>query len=74
MSGNKTHEQQIRQFERKPDVPKTAHPSAHPEEEHGRAPRDEDARESEHLVSRRGMNQESRQHNKHNDPEKDSKS
>lgn len=70
MQGKKTHEQQVRILERKPDVPDareldralgrnvedTAVRRAQPE-----------ARRSEHPVSRGGLNQES-DHNKHNDP------
>jgi hypothetical protein len=59
MQGPKTHEQQKRILERKPDVDDTS------SEPKAREPR-RDARQSEFPVSRRGMNQES-QHNKHND-------
>lgn len=69
MQGKKTHEQQVRILERKPDAPDareldralghnaedTAVHRAHPE-----------ARHSEYPVSRGGLNQES-DHNKHND-------
>jgi hypothetical protein len=70
MAGRKTHEQQVRTFERKPDYPDgvredeatkrmmenaTTKDVRHPE-----------ARQSEFPVSFRGMNQEST-HNKHND-------
>ncbi len=67
--GGTTTEQQKHMLERKDDVPKTTEviigdgteipvgkPARHPE-----------ARASEFSVSRQGMNQESRQHNKHND-------
>jgi hypothetical protein len=66
---SKTREQFKRTLERKPDMPKqgdaatlgnqadTTHPPHTPE-----------ARQSELPVSRGGMNQESRQHNKHNHP------
>jgi hypothetical protein len=69
MQGKKTHEQQVRILERKSDVPS-------PHQNGGdfdagsvalRSP-DQDARQSEFSVSRGGMNQESRDHNKHNDP------
>jgi len=64
---SKTREQFKRTLERKPDMPKegdaatvgrpadTTHP-----------PHNLDARQSEMPVSRGGMHQESRQHNKHN--------
>lgn len=62
MPGKRTHEQQVRTFERKPDVPKEGEPvDRHPERDKGRAVRDPDARQSEMNVSRQGMNQESRQ-------------
>ena len=60
MQGPKTHEQQLRTFERKSgtaggeneaSLPRNSNPSA---------------RQSEFPISRRGMNQES-DHNKHND-------
>jgi len=69
MQGRKTHEQQLRTLERKPDLPDqdqidrellkseaTAH-IAHAEE-----------RQSEFAVSQHGLNQES-DHNKHNLPD-----
>jgi len=70
MQGKKTHEQQVRILERKPDSPdareldraldrEPAHQAGH----HARA----EARRSEFPVSRTGLNQES-DHNKHNDP------
>ena len=68
--GGQTTEQQKHMLERKDDVPKTTDviigdgaevpttkTAKHPE-----------ARASEFSVSRTGMNQESRQHNKHNNP------
>ena len=63
MQGPKTHEQQLRILEKKPDMPDarqnapapTSHAVRHPE-----------ARQSEFPVSHGGMNQES-DHNKHND-------
>jgi hypothetical protein len=63
--GNKTHEQFLRQVERKDDVPKPTEdrgtaPGAGP------APHNREARQSELPVSRQGMNQEDRDHNKHN--------
>jgi hypothetical protein len=66
---SKTREQFKRTLERKPDMPKhgdaatlghradTTHPPHRPE-----------ARQSEMPVSQHGLNQESRQHNKHNHP------
>ncbi len=62
MQGPKTHEQQLRILERKPDIG-----SRDGQPEGGRAMRNPDARQSEFPVSRHGMNQES-DHNKHNDP------
>jgi hypothetical protein len=56
MQGSKTHEQQLRILDRKPDHPGTPAPYANP-----------DVRQSEFPISRGGMNQES-DHNKHNDP------
>jgi hypothetical protein len=59
MQGPKTHEQQLRTLERKPDLDSApAVPS--------RRKPDSEARQSEFPVSRQGMNQES-QHHKHND-------
>jgi len=64
MQGKKTHEQQVRMYERKPDIPDARrHP---PPPELTKIP-DKDERQSEFTVSRSGMNQES-DHNKHNDP------
>jgi hypothetical protein len=60
MQGRKTHEQQLRILERKPDIDGPAEPPSHKEPKR-------DARQSEFAVSRGGMHQES-QHNKHNDP------
>lgn len=69
MQGKKTHEQQVRILERKSDVP-SPHQSGRKFDAGGVAMRspDQDVRESEFSVSRGGMNQESRDHNKHNDP------
>jgi hypothetical protein len=68
--GRKTHEQQIRTLERKPDVPDARLTEQSP----NRTGRDDavhkskaGVRQSEWPVSRGGMNQES-DHNKHNDP------
>jgi hypothetical protein len=70
LQGKKTHEQQLRILEKKPDVPdarqieqetaRTQHDGS------ARAPR-RGGRQSEFPVSRGGLNQES-QHNKHNHP------
>ena len=70
MQGPKTHEQQLRILENKPDVPDRRQADMALEQaaenktnlQHKPA-----ARESEFPVSWRGMNQES-DHNKHNDP------
>ncbi|MGA7328850.1 MAG: hypothetical protein WBX25_31275 [Rhodomicrobium sp.] len=67
--GRKTHEEQIRILERKPDVPEKsemdAANSSPPEERNFRPPR-AGVRESEFPVSRGGLHQESRGQNKHN--------
>lgn len=70
MQGKKTHEQQVRILERKPDAPD----ARELDQALGRNVEDTtvhrarpDARHSEYLVSRGGLNQES-DHNKHNDP------
>ncbi len=68
--GRKTHEQQIRMLERKPDVPdprQLEDEMAQLPEGASRLPRHSDARHSEFAVSRGGLNQESH-HNKHNNP------
>jgi len=64
MQGPKTHEQQLRILEKKPDMPDARHetPRVVPQ-----AVKHPEARQSEFPVSRAGMNQES-DHNKHNDP------
>ncbi|WP_137390568.1 hypothetical protein [Rhodoligotrophos defluvii] len=67
MAGSKTHEQQLRTFERKPDIPRPGEPGTDPNDVEIRTP-DREARQSEMPVSRGGMNQESRNHNKHNHP------
>ena len=70
MQGNKTHEQQRRILERKPDVPDARAMEAtqhrNPEDQRAHLPKS-GVRDSEFPVSRGGMNQES-DHNKHNDP------
>jgi hypothetical protein len=68
--GRKTHEQQIRMLERKPDVPDARQlDEERPDipDEASRLPRHSEARQSEFAVSRGGLNQESH-HNKHNNP------
>lgn len=72
MTGRKTHEQQIRTLERKPDLPdgretEAALHDGSAESERHRQPQ-RSARASEFPVSRAGMNQESRDHSKHNRP------
>ncbi|MFN4143638.1 hypothetical protein [Aestuariivirga sp.] len=70
MAGRKTHEQQIRTFERKGDYPdgrrEEEAASDIPARSTAGSPSHPDERQSEFPVSRRGMNQEST-HNKHND-------
>ena len=67
MQGNKTHEQQLRILERKPDRPDGNRTMGRPE---GGVtpPVNPQARDSEFPVSRGGLHQESRDHNKHNKP------
>ena len=69
--GRKTHEQQIRTLERKPDMPDARQTAAEKksiaEDAHAH-PVKRRARQSEFPVSRGGLNQEDRNHNKHNDP------
>jgi len=66
--GKKTHEQFLRNLERKDDIAKATELEALEGENPAtsKAIRDPDARQSEMPVSFRGMNQES-DHNKHND-------
>lgn len=67
MQGKKTHEQQVRILERKPDVPdgpELDQASGRNVENIVHRPQP-DARQSEFPVSRGGLNQES-DHNKHN--------
>jgi hypothetical protein len=65
--GDKTHEQFLRNLERKDDVPKERELQQTNPRETGpvHRPRHPEERESEFPVSFRGMNQES-DHNKHN--------
>ena len=69
MQGPKTHEQQLRIFENKPDVPdrRQAEMALERSEDNSRLQRRPTVRESEFPVGRSGMNQQS-DHNKHNDP------
>jgi hypothetical protein len=65
--GQKTHEQQLRTLERKDDMPKGNEPETTTAGVSGvEPPHDKEARQSEFSVSRGGMHQESRDHNKHN--------
>jgi hypothetical protein len=71
MAGKKTHEQQLRTFERKDEVPRPGAPEADNVPSPVEAgPKHPEARRSEMPVSQQGMHQESRQHNKHNRPAK----
>jgi hypothetical protein len=64
--GRKTHEQQLRMLERKPDFPDERRLNSElARTGSARSIRHQEARQSEYAVSRGGLNQES-QHNKHN--------
>jgi hypothetical protein len=68
LQGKKTHEQQLRMLERKPDVPdarQIAEEIARTQHDGGAKTAKHGGRQSEFPVSRGGLNQES-QHNKHN--------
>lgn len=69
MVGRKTHEQQLRTLERKPDIPDGRQMEAEIRSG-GSGERHREAaatpRPTEHPVSHTGMNQEDRDHNKHN--------
>jgi hypothetical protein len=68
--GKKTNEQMLRTLERKPDVPDARRDAAFQgagEKRPAKSPKHA-ARQSEFPISRGGMHQESRDHNKHNDP------
>jgi len=69
MQGPKTHEQQRRMLEKKPDAPdhRQAEKALDRPKDNSRLQRRSAARESEFPVSRSGLNQES-DHNKHNGP------
>ncbi len=66
MAGKKTHEQQLRTFERKSDVPGHRQERVAEQNDAAQLP-DREARQSEFPVSRGGLNQES-DHHKHNNP------
>jgi hypothetical protein len=72
MAGNKTHEHQVRQFEQGGDSQNRAGGGDRTVGASGRQPEGEsrDARQTDNPrgISRHGMNQESRDHNKHNNP------
>ncbi|MCK1707930.1 hypothetical protein IVA83_01785 [Bradyrhizobium sp. 143] len=66
--GKKTHEQQLRILERKPDLPDARQiedETARTQHDSGAKTAKRSGRQSEFPVSRGGLNQES-QHNKHN--------
>src|SRR5262245_367178 len=67
LQGRKTHEQQLRMLERKPDVADERQIAQDRRDGGARLPRHPEARQSEFAVSRGGLNQESH-HNKHNKP------
>ena len=70
LQGKKTHEQQLRILERKPDVPdarRIQEEIARTQRGGGAKAAKRGGRQSEFAVSRAGLNQES-QHNKHNHP------
>ena len=70
MVGRKTHEQQIRTLERKPDVPDQRQTETElqegPSQADGHREPRRSVRASEFPVSRAGMDQESRDQSKHN--------
>lgn len=70
MQGRKTHEQQLRTLERKSDVPDRRQTEAAQQDGSGDRSRTarQDVRPTEFPVSRGGLNQEDRDHNKHHDP------
>jgi hypothetical protein len=70
LQGKKTHEQQLRILERKPDVPdarQIQQETARTQRGGGTKAAKRGGRQSEFAVSRAGLNQESK-HNKHNRP------
>jgi hypothetical protein len=71
MPGNKTHEQQLRQFQRKDDAPKVNEPATHVSnaESADRSPHSSatpPSREESGYATGHGSDVESRDHNKHN--------
>jgi len=66
MQGNKTHEQFLRNLEHKSDVPSPHQDLGPPPAGAPRTAR-QDVNPTEYPISRGGMQQESRDHNKHND-------
>ena len=68
MQGNRTHEQFKRTVERKDDLVKTTETVSSEPAQAGQGPQHEETRHNEFSVSRGGTNQESRDHNKHNNP------
>jgi hypothetical protein len=72
MQGKKTHEQQKRMFEKKPDMPDPRRTGSAPpptDERRTSGQTDPNFRKTEHAISRGGLNQEDRRHNKP-DPDK----
>ena len=69
MQGNKTHEQLLRTVEKKDDVRKPGDPANPAGADQAHPVRHPEARQSEFPVSRGGLTQESRHHNKHNNEE-----
>ena len=67
MQGKKTHEQTLRTLERKPDVADARQTDSGPGTVGGgHSTPDPGTRQSEFPISKGGMHQESRDHNKHN--------
>lgn len=68
LQGRKTHEQHLRTLERKPDVPdrRQEEASLSRPADGILPPLEREARQAEFPVSRGGLHQESRDHNKHN--------
>lgn len=71
LQGNKTHEQFLRNVEGKEGMAKPGDPIPDPTAGGTTHLSHDDARQSEFSVSRGGMNQESRDHNKHNNAGQD---
>jgi hypothetical protein len=74
MPGNKTHEQQLRTFERKDDAPKVGEPATHLSnaeiaEQASRTSAAPPSRSQEGYATGHSGNVESRDHNKHNNPD-----